>query len=181
MRKDDDVLDESAPAASDTLADICVAWEKAADPARDAGVRVAHPRIGIVLGREGGVLAKMLPAFKMFAGGPIGDGSQWVSWIHWKDTVRALMFAIDDARIDSAFNVSAPEPVTMKQLARALGETIHRPSWMSVPSFAVKLAVGEGFAEVALTGQRAMPKRLLEAGFRFEFSDVRSALRDLLA
>lgn len=180
MRKDDAVLDENARFANDTLADICVAWEVAAAPAREAGVRVAHPRIGIVLGKDGGVLAKMLPSFRFFVGGAIGDGAQWVSWIHWKDTVRALLFAIDDERMSGPFNVTASEPVTMGDLARAIGETLHRPSFFKVPPFAIKLAVGEGFAEVVLTGQRAVPKRLSDLGFRFDFPDLRSALRDLL-
>jgi NAD dependent epimerase/dehydratase family enzyme len=104
-----------------------------------------------------------------------------VSWIHARDAVRAILFAIDDERMDGPFNVTAPEPVTMNDLAHAIGEALGRPSFLRVPPFAIKLAVGEGFAEVVLTGQRAIPKRLEQAGFRFDFPDLRSALRDLLA
>jgi uncharacterized protein (TIGR01777 family) len=180
MRLDDARLDETAPPGDDVLAELAVAWEAAADPARAAGVRVVHPRIGVVLGRDGGALAKMLPAFRWFVGGPIGSGAQWVSWVHMSDTVRALVFAIDDARLSGPVNVSAPEPATMGDLARGVGRAIGRPSAMRVPAAALRLALGEGRARLLLTGQRAVPRRLLEAGFAFEHPRLGEALRDLL-
>jgi uncharacterized protein len=180
MRDDDRELDERAPPADDVLARMTVAWEDAASPAHRAGVRVVHPRIGIVLGRGGGALAKMATPFRWFVGGPIGSGRQWVSWIHLHDAVRALLFAVDGVALAGAFNVVAPEPVTMDTLAHAIGRALRRPSAMRVPSFALRLALGEGLARALLTGQRARPARLLESGFKFDFPRVDEACHDLL-
>jgi uncharacterized protein (TIGR01777 family) len=179
MRKDDAVLDEQAPHGDDVLATICQEWEAATAPAKAAGVRVAIPRIGIVLGTEGGALAKMLPPFKAFVGGPVGDGTQWVSWVHWHDVVRAFLFALDTDSFAGAFNLSAPKPVTMNALAHAIGGSLHRPSAMRVPAFAARAIIGPG-AEAVLTGQRVVPTRLERAGFTFAYEDVEIALRDLL-
>jgi len=179
MRRDDVLCDESTGPGDDVLARLCVAWEAAADAARDAGVRVVHPRIGIALG-AGGVLARMAPAFRLFAGGPVGDGAQWVSWIHARDVVRALLFLVDGAALEGAYDLVAPAPVTMSDLARAIGKALGRPSALRVPAFALRLAFGEGLAETLLTGQRVAPRRLLDAGFAFEFPDLEPALRDLL-
>jgi uncharacterized protein (TIGR01777 family) len=179
MRRDDVLCDESSGPGEDVLARLCVAWEKAADAARDAGVRVVHPRIGIALG-EGGVLARMAPAFRVFAGGPVGDGSQWVSWIHARDVVRALLFLLDGESLSGAYDLVAPNPVTMTDLARAIGKELGRPSALRVPAFALRLAFGEGLAETLLTGQRVAPRRLLEAGFAFDFPELGPALADLL-
>jgi uncharacterized protein (TIGR01777 family) len=179
MRKDDDVLDEQAPAGFDVLADVCKAWEGATAPARLAGARVAIMRTGIVLGR-GGALAKMLPAFKAFAGGPLGDGGQWLSWIHIADVVRALVFLLDTPDSNGAFNLTAPKPVRMNDFARAIARTVHRPCMMRVPGVALKLALGEGLAETLLTGQRVVPARLERAGFVFRFEEIGAALADLV-
>lgn len=179
MRKDDAVLDEQAPPGDDVLARVCADWEGATAPARRAGVRVAIARTGIVLGRGGGALAKMLPAFKAFAGGPIGDGAQWLSWIHIEDAVRGLLYAVDTAGFEGPFNLTAPKPVTMNQLARELARALHRPCMMRVPGVALKIALGEGLAETLLNGQRAVPARLERSGFAFRFEDVASALADL--
>ena len=180
MRSDDVVLDESAPAGNDVLADIGVAWEGATAAARDAGVRVAIPRIGIVLGTEGGALAKMLGPFKWFVGGPIGSGKQWLSWVHWRDVVGALLFAIETPSLAGPFNLCAPEPVTMGDFAHALGHALGRPSILPVPGFALKAALGEGMARVVLTGQRARPVKLLDTGYPFRFPDLAGALQDLV-
>jgi uncharacterized protein (TIGR01777 family) len=137
-------------------------------------------RIGLVLGLDGGALQKMLGPFKWFIGGPLGSGKQYMPWIHWKDTVRAMLFAIDQRGFEGVFNLCAPKPVTMKDFSRALGAVMGRPSVFRVPGFAVKLAVGD-FARAVLTGQRAVPKKLEAAGFRFDFEDVEAALRDLVA
>jgi uncharacterized protein (TIGR01777 family) len=179
MRRDDDVLDEQGPHGTDLLASICEAWEAATDPARRAGARVAIARLGVVLGRDGGALARMLPAFKAFTGGPLGDGRQWLSWIHRDDAVRGLLFAIDRAEVDGPFNLTAPKPVTMNELAKALGHALHRPSALRVPPFALRLALGEGLAEVLLTGQRAVPARLERAGFTFEYETVDAAMAEI--
>jgi uncharacterized protein len=180
-RKDDGVLDEQAPAGTDVLARVCTAWEAATEPARRAGARVAMVRTGIVLGRDGGALAKMLPAFKAFAGGPIGDGAQWLSWIHIEDAVRGLLFALDTPSFDGPFNLTAPKPVTMNQFAHGLARALHRPCMMRVPGVALKLALGEGLAEMMLTGPRAVPARLERAGFAFRFQEVGSAFADLVS
>jgi uncharacterized protein (TIGR01777 family) len=183
MRSDDVVLDESTPPppkGADVLADICVAWEKATERARDAGVRVAIARIGIVLGTEGGALAKMLGPFKWFVGGPIGSGKQWLSWVHWRDVVGALLFAIETPALDGPFNTCAPEAATMGDFAHALGHALGRPSILSVPGFALKAALGDGMARVVLTGQRARPAKLLQAGYAFRFPSLAGALEDLV-
>jgi uncharacterized protein (TIGR01777 family) len=179
-RRDDLLCDESTPPGDDEVARLCVAWEAAADPARAAGVRVVHPRIGIVLGRGGGALARMATAFRWFVGGPVGDGTQWVSWVHTRDLVRALLFLLDRDALSGAYDVVAPEPVTMNDLARALGRALGRPSAMRVPPFAVRALFGAGLATTLLTGQRVAPRRLLEAGFAFDFPRIDGALADLL-
>jgi uncharacterized protein (TIGR01777 family) len=179
MRIDDTLLDESAPPGDDVLARIAIDWEAAADPARDAGVRVVHPRIGVVLGRDGGVLARMVAPFRWYVGGPVGSGRQWMSWIHLRDTVRALVLAIDSHTLSGAVNVVAPEPVTMDGFARALARAMKRPSALRVPAFAVRLALGGGLAQLVLTGQRVAPHKLEKLGFSYAFADIDAACRDL--
>ncbi|HSQ63576.1 MAG TPA: TIGR01777 family oxidoreductase [Polyangiaceae bacterium] len=179
MRRDDAVLDESSPPGDDVLARLCVDWEAAAEPARAAGRRVCHPRIGIVLGREGGALGRLLPMFRRFLGGPLGDGKQWWSWIHEQDVVRAILFAVDTPDFTGPFNVTAPAPATMNEVALLLGEVLSRPSALRVPAFTLRVALGEA-AEVLLTGQRALPKKLEQAGFSFSFPRLEAALRDLV-
>ena len=180
MHLDDQWLDEDAPAASDVLGELCVAWERAADPARSAGVRVVHPRIGtMVLGRGGGALARLETAFRWFLGGPIGSGRQWISWVHIRDTVRAILFALDEPSLSGPVNVVAPEPVTMNDFARALGRALGRPSALRAPAAVLRVALGSGLSRVVLTGQRVAPGKLREAGFAFEFPGLDRALADL--
>jgi uncharacterized protein (TIGR01777 family) len=181
MRKDDLVVDEQGAHGTDVLASICEEVEATTAIARDAGARVAIARIGIALGDGGGALEKMLPAFKSFVGGPIGDGAQWLSWIHVDDAVRGLLFAIDTAGFDGAFNLTAPKPVTMNDFAATLAHAVHRPCAFRVPAFALKLALGEGLAGALLTGQRAVPARLERAGFTFRFETLDAALADIVA
>jgi uncharacterized protein (TIGR01777 family) len=181
MREDDAVLAEDASAGDDELARIVGAWEAAAEPAARAGVRVAYARTGLVLAKEDGVLAKMLAPFRFFVGGPLGGGEQYMSWVHWRDEVRALLFAVDDARLSGPFNIAAPAPVTMNAFARALGEALGRPSLFRVPRLALQLGVGKGVARMVLTGQRAVPRKLESLGFRFDFANLPGALRDLLS
>ncbi len=177
-RTDDRPLDESASPGDDELARIVVAWEAAAAPAASF-TRVVHPRTGIVLGHGGGALEQMVTPFKWFVGGSIGTGKQWVSWVHLRDEVRALLFALDHEKLAGPFNVVSPDPVDMNAFTRALGRAMHRPSAFRVPATALRVAFGRGLAHVLLTGQRAVPGKLLEAGFTFEFPDVDAALADI--
>ncbi len=180
-RLDDRTLDETAKPADDELARICAAWEAAAEPARGAGVRVVHPRIGVVLGRQGGALSKMTAPFRWFVGGPLGSGTQWMSWVHQRDVVRSILFAIEHDSLAGPVDVVAPNPVTMNDFARALGRALGRPAALRAPAFALKLALGEGLAQVVLTGQRVSPAKLQQAGFRFQFPELAGALAELFA
>ncbi|HLK40643.1 MAG TPA: TIGR01777 family oxidoreductase [Polyangiaceae bacterium] len=179
-RTDADVLDESAPAGDDPLARLTVEWEAAASEARAAGVRVVHPRMGMVLGRNGGAIARIVPAFRWFVGGPIGSGTQFVSWIHLDDAVRALLFAVDQDALSGPVNLVGPHAVPMEAFAHAIGRALRRPSALRVPGFALRVAFGEGIAQLLLTGQRAVPRRLLEAGFTFDFPELERALVDVV-
>jgi uncharacterized protein (TIGR01777 family) len=175
MRTDDAALDESSPPGEDVLARIVVAWEGAAAPALGV-TRVVHPRIGIVLGRGGGALESLMTPFQWFVGGAVGSGKQWMSWIHVRDAVRALLFAVDHAALAGPFNVTAPEAVDMDTFARALGRALRRPSALRVPAFALRAALGPGLAQVVLTGQRALPRKLVDAGFVFDLPRLEVAL-----
>lgn len=175
MRDDDRTFDEDeTELGTDVLAEVCKEWESSAAAARDV-CRVVHPRIGIVLGKEEGALAQFLPAFRMFAGGPIGSGKQWMSWIHWHDTVTALVRLVDDESLRGPVNVVGPNPCTMQQFAETLGKVLRRPSFFRVPRFAARLVVGKG-AVVVLTGQRALPKRLGAAGFAWAHPELEECL-----
>ncbi|MCK6548268.1 TIGR01777 family oxidoreductase [Myxococcota bacterium] len=175
----DTILDERSPAGSDFLADLCVAWEAEAVRAREHGVRVAIVRVGIVLGAGGGALEKMLPPFKLGAGGPMGSGKQWFPWIHVEDIVEIFARALTDERMTGVYDGTAPKPVTNKDLAVALGKALGRPAFMPVPSFALKLVLGEA-ANGLLGGQRALPTALEALGFRFRFATIEAALADIL-
>jgi hypothetical protein len=171
-------IDESAPLADDVLAQMCKEWEAATQPAADAGVRVCHARIGIVLGPNGGALAKMLPAYKAFVGGPIGDGKQYFAWIHLADAVGALLYATQEESMQGAFNLVAPGVVTAGEFATTLGKVLGRPSFFRVPGFALKVAFGEQ-SQVLLGGQRAVPRKLER--FPFVFPTLEPALRDIVS
>ena len=174
----DETLDEDSPPGTDFLATTCVAWEEAAKKIEAQGVRVVMIRAGVVLGKDGGALAKMLPPFKAFAGGPIGSGEQWMSWIHVGDLVALFVFAIENANARGPINGTAPSPVTMKEFAKALGHAIHRPSLFPAPAAAVRLLLGE-MATVVLEGQRVVPKKAVALGFKFRFTEVGAALQDV--
>jgi len=177
----DTVLTETAPAGDDFLAEVAQAWEAEALRATGKGARVALTRFGIILGAEGGALASMLPAFRRFAGGPVGSGKQWLPWIHIADVLAAITYLADHPELDGAFNLCSPEPVRNRELAKTLGAVIGRPAVVPAPALALKLILGGELAEVLLSGQRAVPARLLEAGFQFKYTDLESALTDLLA
>ncbi len=180
MRDDDTELDEGAPPADDVLARIVVGWEDAAAAAQSSGVRVVHPRTGVVLGRSGGAFPKMAEPFRWFVGGAIGTGRQWVSWIHLYDVVRALLHIVDCEALVGPVNVVSPLPVTMETLARSIASTLGRPGVVRVPAFALRIALGDGLAQMLLTGQRVLPRKLLESGFVFDFPRVEEACADLL-
>jgi uncharacterized protein (TIGR01777 family) len=176
----DEELDEKSPPGDDFMARLCVDWEKAALAAQQQGVRVAVVRVGVVLDREGGALKQMLTPFKMFMGGPVGTGKQYVSWIHHADLVGIFLLALDNAAASGPLNGTAPSPVTNKEFSQALGKSLHRPSFLPTPRFGVRLLLGE-VAMLVTTGQRVLPRRALELGYKFQFTDVEAALRDLFA
>lgn len=178
-RGDEELGEDEAP-GDDFLARVCVAWEREAERAEAHGVRVVRLRVGLVLGEAGGVLEKMIPAFKLYAGGPLGDGRQWVPWVHVDDVVGIVVRALDDAALKGAVNATAPTPVRFGEFAAALGEALGRPSWLPVPGLALRVVMGE-MAEAALTGQRAVPRKALAAGYTFRHGALRDALRAVLA
>lgn len=172
-------FDEMSPAGSDFLAEVCQAWEEEAQKVKEAGVRLVILRSGIVLG-NGGALAKMIPPFKLFAGGPLGTGKQWFSWIHREDIVNLILFAITQPDIEGVLNATAPNPVRMSELCQAIGEILNRPSWLPVPSFVPEALLGEG-AKVVLEGQQVLPKRTISKGFDYQYPTVKQALSEILA
>jgi uncharacterized protein (TIGR01777 family) len=159
-------VDESSPAGDDFLARLCVDWEAASERARDFGVRVVNPRIGVVLGPGDGPLELMSLPFKLFVGGKLGTGRQGISWIHLDDAVAALTACIDDEGMPQRVNVCAPEPASNAEVSAAIAKALHRPNWLTVPAFALKALFGEG-AETILCGQYALPRALEARGFRF--------------
>jgi uncharacterized protein len=168
-------FDEASPSGDDFLAQVCRDWESAA---AEAQVRLVVLRLGIVVG-PGGAIAKMVPPFRAFAGGPIGTGSQWFSWVHYDDVVSLIIKAIETPAMSGVYNATAPNPVTMAQVCTALGEVIDRPSWLPVPGFALDLLLGEG-AKLVLEGQKVLPKRTLESGFEFAYPEIKGALKQFL-
>ena len=171
--------DETAPPGDDFLARVCREWEAEADAAAEKGCRVVKARFGIILGRGGGALARMLPAFRLGLGGPLGSGRQWLSWIHLQDLVRALVFCLENPKAEGPLNFTAPQPVTSREFARALGKALGRPAFLPTPAFALKLAMGE-MAGVLLASQRALPARLQALGFEFRHPRLSGALGSLL-
>jgi uncharacterized protein len=175
----DAVLDESSPPGEDFLADLCLRWERAALGAENLGTRVVLLRTGIVLGREGGALAQLLPPFRLGLGGPIGRGRHYQPWIHLHDVVEAIATATTDPRYIGPINVTAPTPVTNRDLARHLGRALGRPAFVPVPPVALRLLFGAS-SEVVLASQRALPRRLEDLGFDFAHRTLASALEDIL-
>jgi uncharacterized protein len=177
----DEVLTEASLPGTGFLPEVCLAWEKAAQPAIDAGIRVVHLRFGVVLSPEGGALAKMLPVFRAGLGGQLGSGRQWLSWITLPDVIRAIEFARKTTSLSGAVNVVTPNPVTNAEFTRLLGRAIHRPTLLPVPAFALRLAFGEMAEASVLASERVMPARLEDAGFQFEFPDLAAGLEAILA
>jgi hypothetical protein len=176
-RGDEAITEESASGA-DYLARVCVEWEAEAKKAESEGARVVLLRTGIVLDRGRGALAKMVPPFKFFAGGPLGSGNQWMPWIHIEDQVGLLLFLMNNENAHGPFNCTAPNPVTMAEFSKTLGETLNRPSWATVPGGVLALVLGE-MSEILLNGQRALPQAALKLGYQFRYPHLLPALQSL--
>ncbi len=177
----DELLDEDSAPGADFLAEVCRAWEQAAEPARQQGLRVVHLRIGMVLSRHGGALAKMLLPFRLGLGGPVGDGRQFVSWIGLPDLLAAFRFAAATPTLRGPVNAVAPAPVPQRAFARALGRALHRPAFLPLPAFAARLLFGELADGLLLASQRVAPRRLQAAGFTFGQPALDGALAEALA
>lgn len=175
----DALLTENNEPGDDFLARLAVDWEKEARQAEAKGVRVSLMRFGIVLDRRGGALAKMIPGFKAFAGGPIGSGAQWFPWIHLADVSAAARFLLETPGLEGPFNFTAPYPVRNRELAKTLGHILGRPAFFRVPGFMLKIFLGE-FGHVLLSSQRAVPERLTAAGYRFHHPDLETALVNIV-
>lgn len=171
-------FDENSPLGDDFLAQVCQGWEKAAASVKATGTRLVILRFGIILGM-GGAIAKMLLPFKLFAGGPIGTGKQWFSWVHREDVVNLILFSIAQPQVEGILNATAPNPVRMTEFSHTFGEVLKRPSWLPVPSFALEVLLGDA-AQVILEGQQVLPKRTLASGFQYQYPKLKEALEEIL-
>ncbi|MEJ2221102.1 MAG: TIGR01777 family oxidoreductase [Desulfobacterales bacterium] len=176
----DDLLKEDEKPGNDFLASVSVDWEAQALKGTARGIRVVLMRFGVVLGKGGGALAKMMPAFKFFAGGPIGSGNQWFPWMHLTDLMAAILFVCEHSQVSGPLNFCAPNPVRNRELAKTLGQVLGRPAIMPAPAFMVRAVLGE-FANVLLDGQRAIPAGLLSHGFEFRYPDIKSAIEEVVS
>ncbi len=171
-------FDETSPAGDGFLASVCETWETEAQKVKDLDVRLVILRVGIVLGM-GGAIAKMLPPFKLFAGGPIGSGRQWFSWIDREDLVNLILSSLRRPDLEGVFNATAPNPVRMAEFSHTLGQVLKRPSWLPVPGFALEVLLGDA-AVVVLEGQQVLPKRTLQSGFEYQYPKLKLALENIL-
>lgn len=169
----------SSPVAADFLSQVCQAWEAEAQKVEKTGARLVILRVGIVLGK-GGAIARMQLPFQLYAGGPIGSGRQWFSWIHREDLVSLILKALTDPKLQGRFNATTPNPVRMNELCKALGEAMNRPSWLPVPDFVIETLLGDG-AQVVLKGQKVLPKRTQTIGFQYQYSKIAEALKEILS
>ncbi len=176
---DDEIIDESFPPGNDFLASVAKDWESEALKAKEKGARVIITRFGLVIGEGGGILEKLIPIFKMYAGGPIGNGKQWFSWIYIDDLIKAYLYILDSQELEGPFNITSPNPVRNKDFSKALAEALGVFAIFPIPKFAVRLALGE-FAEYSIRGQRVVPKRLLDLGFKFDVPHISEALKKVL-
>lgn len=177
-RGDEELTEDDTP-GGDFLAKVCIDWENEARKAIGKGVRVAITRFGIVLGKTGGALGKMIPAFKKFVGGPLGTGDQWFSWIHMEDLLNAFMFVFEKQDISGPVNFCSPNPVRNRDLAKTLGRILSRPSVVKTPAFMLRLVLGE-FGSVLLEGQRVIPAQLVKHGFTFHYPEIMGALQEVV-
>ena len=174
-----ELLTESSSGGMGFLAELCRDWEAAASPAAEAGVRLVLPRLGVVLSREGGALARLLPIFRLGLGGRVGNGRQYWSWITLEDAVGAIEFAIDDPSLSGPLNLTSPNAVTNAAFTAALARALRRPAFLPVPAFALRLALGEMADEALLASQRVQPEKLLKAGFQFTHPQLNEALEQI--
>lgn len=177
----DEILTEDSAPGKGFLADVCQEWEGATRDVEAAGIRVVHVRFGVVLGRSGGMLKKLLPTFRMGLGGRLGNGKQWTSWVALPDLLRAVQFCLETESMRGAVNVVSPQPVRNAEFTSAMGKVLERPTMLPVPAMALRLAFGAMANETILSSARVLPERLLHAGFRFELGDIETALRSQLA
>jgi uncharacterized protein (TIGR01777 family) len=176
----DEILDESALPGDDFLSKTCIAWEQAATPAAESGIRVVNPRIGIVLGPDGGAIEKMAVLFRLGLGSPLGHGRQWMPWIHVDDLVGLLLWAAARTDLQGPLNAASPNPVTNREFTKQLGRALHRPTLLPpVPAFVLRATLG-GFADALLASQRVVPKVLATAGYAFHYPDLEQALSETL-
>jgi uncharacterized protein (TIGR01777 family) len=173
------VVDEFSSAGTGFLTDVCLEWETEAERAIGLPMRVVRVRTGVVLSTGGGALKKMLPAFKLGVGGPLGKGNQWFSWIHIADMVGILRHALFSPSLSGPINATAPEPVTNAEFTRELARVLHRPAFLRAPEFALRFAMGE-MADILLAGQRVIPKVAQQSGYKFQFQTLKVALEALL-
>jgi uncharacterized protein (TIGR01777 family) len=171
-------FNEDSASGNDFLSQVCREWEQEATKVKDTSVRLVILRFGIVLG-NGGALGKMITPFKLFAGGPIGSGQQWFSWIHLDDIVGLIIQSLTKSTMEGVYNATAPQPVRMNDLSTTMGNVMNRPSWLPVPGFAIEAILGDG-AKVVLEGQKVLPKRTLESGFEYQYPNLQSALTHIL-
>ncbi len=176
----DEPITEDAGPGSDFLSRVCVVWEEEAKRAEAFGVRVILLRTGVVLGKGGGALVKMVPPFKLFIGGPLGTGTQWMSWIQMEDEIGLMVHLIQNSEVMGPINATAPGQVTMKEFCQTLGKVLRRPSWAPVPSFALRVLMGE-MADMLLTGQRVLPGKSQDSGYAFKYPNLLEALKASLA
>ena len=176
----DEELDETSGAGTGFLAEVCRAWEDATRPARDAGLRVAAVRIGVILGAEGGALKRMLPVFRLGLGGRLGSGDQWFPWVHADDLACLFVHLLESRSATGVYNGTSPNPVKNREFTATLARVLGRPAFLPAPAFALRLVLGE-MAEMLLGGQRALPRRAPEARFTFNHPDLEPALHDLLS
>lgn len=175
-----EIVDESAPGADDFLASICKTWEAEAREAEKLGIRVVLNRTGIVLSSAGGALKRMSLPFKLGLGGPVGGGAQYMSWVHIDDVVGLILTELDDSSYSGPLNITAPDPITNKEFSKSLGKALRRPARLPTPASMLGVLMGE-FVEVVTTGARVVPRKAERLGYRFKWTDVESALRDVLA
>jgi len=175
----ENTIDEDSPKGMGYLPDLVEKWENAANPLADIGIRVAWIRTGVVIGRDGGMLKALEPAFRLFAGGPPGNGKQWFSWIDLRDEVNAIMFLLNQPDLSGKFNLTAPEPLQIKDFLKVFGKVMNRPSWLPIPGPALRLFLGERADALLLTSQKVIPKRLTDNGFNFKYPIANKALESM--
>jgi uncharacterized protein len=175
----DDNLKEEEPAGDDFLAKVCSDWESEALKAKLEGIRTAIVRFAVVADKSGGAMKMMIPPFRFFVGGPLGNGKQWFPWIHLSDLISGIWHIIENKNLDGIFNFCAPEPIRNKEMSRVIGNLLHRPSLFTVPGFAIRLAIGE-LGSMVLYSQRGAPENLIKSGFEFQYPEFKKAMEEIL-